>query len=64
MDHYWRTWASAARAAILAMREPTEAMCAAGQKVNNLSETPGQFEFLSRDELRESWQAMIDEALK
>lgn len=52
------------RAAILTMREPTEGMCTTGQKANNLSDEPGAFEFLSRDEMTAAWQAMCDEALK
>lgn len=52
------------RAAIAAMREPTEAMQIAGQKVNNLDEVTGHFEYLSREEMTDAWQAMIDETLK
>lgn len=59
-----RACLSTAIAAFRAMREPTEGMCAAGQKVNNLSDEPGAFEFLSRDEMTAAWQAMVDEMLK
>lgn len=56
-----------AAAAIKAMRDPAFDMVEAGQAVNNLSpnaETTNEFEFLSRDEMTEAWQAMIDAALK
>lgn len=56
-----------AKAAIEAMREPTLDMVEAGQEQNNLSEfadIPNHFEFLSRDEMTNAWQAMIDTALK
>lgn len=57
----------AARAAIEALRIPSEAMVEAGQKTNNLlkePDPPNAFEFLSRDEMTEAWEAMIDQALK
>ncbi len=55
-----------ARAAIEAMREPMFEMVETGQEVNNLLEEPdppNAFKFLSRDEMTEAWQAMIDAAL-
>lgn len=52
-----------ARAAIEAMREASFHMLIGGQKVVNLSEEPGRFEFISRDECQEIWEAMIDAAL-
>lgn len=56
-----------ARAAIEAMREPTQEMVEAGQEVNNLlpedRDPPNAFLFLSHDEMTEAWQAMIDAAL-
>lgn len=58
---------AAAVASIKAMRDPAFDMIEAGQEVNNLSEyadIPNHFEFLSRDEMTEAWQAMIDAALK
>lgn len=64
----WReAWLETVRAGIEAMREPTEGMCEAGQQINNIApESAGlnAFEYLSRNEMAEAWQAMIDAALK
>lgn len=56
--------ASMALAAITAMREATFDMLLAGQGVVNLSDVPGTYENLSRDEIGEIWDAMIDAAIK
>ena len=45
-------WRSAARAAILTLREPTEAMVIAGCRHENMGDMAGR------------WQAMIDEAVR
>lgn len=48
------------------LRVPTMDMIEAGQETNNLLENPdppNAFKFLSRDEMTEAWQAMIDTAL-
>lgn len=56
-----------ARAAIEAMREPTFEMIEAGQQENNIlpepRDPPNAFVFLSRDEMANAWEAMIDAAL-
>lgn len=55
-----------AREFIAAMRDPTMEMVEAGQETNNLLEEPdppNAFKFLSRDEMTDAWQAMIDRAL-
>jgi hypothetical protein len=50
VEKLWRGCIPEARASILAMREPTEAMLAAGMRAYDTS--------------RDIWAAMIDEALK
>lgn len=53
---------SRARAAIEALREPTEEMLSAAESPAELF---GQrFKWLSEDEARTVWNAMIDQALK
>lgn len=54
--------AAAARAAVAAMREPTEAMCKAGEAVIVSHAWSGRGEHISDPET--PWEAMIDEALK
>jgi hypothetical protein len=61
IDSIWHTFVPEARAAIAAMRQPTDAMCAAVDDFDvywgyNADGRPG-----SRTAV---WQAMIDEALK
>jgi hypothetical protein len=51
-------WRIHARAAIKAMREPTEEMIEEGRQLMNLGD-----ETLYPEDMREKWQAMIDVAL-
>jgi hypothetical protein len=52
VDRYWRRWIPEARAAISAMREPTEAMKRAADRLPDVMS------------VGDEWRAMIDEALK
>lgn len=51
-----------ARVAVEAMREATYEMLLEGQSVVNLSEEPGRYKYISREECQEIWQTMIDAA--
>ncbi|MEQ9634588.1 MAG: hypothetical protein RLW68_00740 [Devosia marina] len=66
-EPYQTDYDEMARAALEAMREPTLDMIEAGQEQNNLlpddRDPPNAFEFLSRDEMTNAWQAMIEAAL-
>lgn len=57
--------AAAARKAIEAMREPTEAMLATGDSaIPQFAAEPGEARLMGRDGALDCWRAMIDEALK
>lgn len=65
LDKEWRKAIPNARAAIEAIREPTQTMVKHGEDAIELSDGAGvTYEFLSRDEIGEIWQSMIDAALK
>lgn len=51
VDRNWMPWTTHSRAAIAAMREPTEEMVIAGCRHENMGDMSGR------------WQAMIDVAL-
>lgn len=53
-----------ARKVLEAMKEATFDMLLEGQSVVNLTDTPGRYEYISRDETQEIWGTMIEEALK
>ena len=57
-------WKHLARAAIVAMREPTEDMCEAGEHSNFLMWSPEEGEGLDGANMEKAWHAMIDAALK
>lgn len=63
---HWTLYASDARVAIEAMREPTEAMVAAGSGVTwwDGKDDEEWEENVSTDTAKRIYQAMIDEALK
>jgi hypothetical protein len=58
------TYMHLARTAIEALMEPSFDMLEAGQVVVNLDEEVGKYEFLSRDEITEIFQAMLRTALQ
>lgn len=58
MDRKWYDYVSASRAAIAAMREPTEEMCSAGDPFSLNADYPGG------NYSATCWREMIDEALK
>lgn len=59
----WTCYADAARAAIDAMREPTEAMLAASPVVGTGLDDDGKWAVNTRP-AKDVWSAMIDAALK
>jgi hypothetical protein len=61
-DEVWNLWRAIARAAIEAMREPTDAMDEAGSAVHEASDTDPHREWNGAD-IDGIWKAMIDEAL-
>ena len=60
----WKYYVPGAKAAVEAMKEATYEMRLEGQSVVNLTDTPGHYEYISRDEAQEIWETMIEEALK
>lgn len=61
-DPLWMAFATMARAAIAAMREPTEEMVKEGEE--EIFEHMAESAVWSRDATKEGYCAMIDEALK
>ena len=57
-EEHWSQTLAEARAAIAAMREPTEAMLGAGQRPPR-----APFRYVAEESLLLRWQAMIDAAL-